>query len=72
MDAARPTHTVLTSGRTCLMVSNTAMPAVTEPPGELTYMVMSCLGDAASKYSSWACSGAPLKLATALHCYLGI
>ena len=27
MDAARPTHTVLTSGRMWRMVSNTAMPA---------------------------------------------
>ena len=41
MDAARPTHTVDTSGRTWRMVSNTAIPAVTEPPGELTYMVIS-------------------------------
>ena len=36
MDAARPTQTVETLGRICLMVSNTAIPAVTEPPGELT------------------------------------
>ena len=28
MEAARPTHTVETSGRTCRIVSNTAMPAV--------------------------------------------
>ncbi len=36
MEAARPTHTVLQSGRTCRIVSNTAMPAVTDPPGEFT------------------------------------
>lgn len=59
MEAARPTHTVLTSGRTCRMVSNTAIPAVTEPPGEFTYMVMSCFGEAASRYSSCACSVKP-------------
>jgi hypothetical protein len=41
MDAASPMHTVDTSGRMWRMVSNTAMPAVTLPPGELTYMVMS-------------------------------
>ncbi len=36
MEAARPTHTVLQSGRRCRIVSKTAIPAVTEPPGELT------------------------------------
>ena len=41
MEAARPTQTVETSGRMKRMVSKTAMPAVTEPPGLLTYMEMS-------------------------------
>jgi len=36
MDAASPTHTVETFGRTCLIVSKTAIPAVTDPPGEFT------------------------------------
>ena len=49
MEAASPTHTVDTSGRMCRIVSKTAMPAVTEPPGELTYMVMSFLGEAESR-----------------------
>lgn len=43
MEAASPTHTVDTFGRICLIVSNTAIPAVTEPPGELMYSVMSCM-----------------------------
>ena len=41
MEAARPTQTVEMSGRTCRMVSNTAIPAVTDPPGEFTYRVIS-------------------------------
>ena len=41
IEAARPTQTVETSGRTWRIVSNTAIPAVTDPPGEFTYIVMS-------------------------------
>ena len=41
IEAARPTQTVETSGRTLRIVSNTAIPAVTDPPGEFTYIVMS-------------------------------
>ena len=35
MLAAMPTHSVDTSGLMKFMVSKTAMPALTEPPGEL-------------------------------------
>ena len=41
IDAARPTQTVETSGRMKRIVSKTAIPAVTEPPGLLTYTEMS-------------------------------
>lgn len=54
MLAARPMQTVLTSGRMCRIVSNTAIPAVTDPPGELIYIVMSLFGSTASKYSNCA------------------
>ncbi len=35
MLAAMPTHRVETAGLMKFMVSNTAMPALTDPPGEL-------------------------------------
>lgn len=37
MDAARPTFIVTTSDRMCCMVSYMARPAMTDPPGQLTY-----------------------------------
>src|SRR5881296_762952 len=44
MDAACPMHSVDTAGRTNCMVSYTASPEVTTPPGELMYMAISFLG----------------------------
>jgi len=43
IEAAVPKHTVLVSHGTNCIVSKMAMPAETEPPGELMYMVMSWL-----------------------------
>lgn len=40
-------------------------PAVTEPPGELTYMVRSLVWSTESKYSSWATSKLAMSSSTA-------
>jgi hypothetical protein len=45
---------VATSGFTNCMVSKMAMPAVTDPPGELMYSQMSLSGSSAASRSSWA------------------
>merc|ERR1719409_2302595 len=65
MEAARPTQTVEMSGRTCRMVSNTAIPAVTDPPGEFTYRVISFLGSVASSQRSCATIKLQLSSSTA-------
>jgi hypothetical protein len=54
IEAACPTQSVVMSGRTYCMVSYIARPAVTDPPGEFTYMWMSFSGSSASRKSSWA------------------
>eukprot|EP00418_Pyrodinium_bahamense_P087613 CAMPEP_0179074610 /NCGR_PEP_ID=MMETSP0796-20121207/33173_1 /TAXON_ID=73915 /ORGANISM="Pyrodinium bahamense, Strain pbaha01" /LENGTH=243 /DNA_ID=CAMNT_0020771835 /DNA_START=150 /DNA_END=881 /DNA_ORIENTATION=+ len=56
MDAANPKQTVLTShGMNCI-VSKMAMPAETDPPGELMYIVMSSSSDSLARYSICAMS----------------
>jgi len=54
MLAAKPVHSVDTSGRMNCIVSYTAMPAYTEPPGELMYSEMSLSGLSDSRNSNWA------------------
>ena len=51
IDAAIPIHTVTTSHFTYCMVSYIAIPAVTDPPGELTYITISLSGSCFSRYS---------------------
>ena len=54
MLAAMPMHKVETSGLMKFMVSKMAMPALTEPPGELMYSDMSLSGFSLSKNSNCA------------------
>ncbi|MNC70630.1 hypothetical protein D3C75_1214630 [compost metagenome] len=52
MLAARPVHRVDTSGLTNCMVSKMAIPAYTDPPGELMYREMSLSGFSDSRNSN--------------------
>ncbi len=54
MLAARPMHSVETSGLMKFIVSKIDMPALTLPPGELMYSEMSLSGFSLSRNSSCA------------------
>ena len=54
IEAALPKQTVLVSHGTNCIVSKIAMPAETEPPGELMYIVMSEFASSFARYSSCA------------------
>ena len=71
---AWPMQIVAMSGWTYCMVSNTAIPAVTDPPGLLMYSEMSRLGSSEARNSIWAMArlaipspiGVPMKMMRSL------